>query len=390
LSRRIAIAFALALSAAPLASAGAEETCANPKDALGVSRIVEIDAKTGPLFGAFTKYEKEPRFLQPKEVVLTFDDGPLPKYTKPILDALDKFCTKATFFYVGQMAQAYPEMVKEVMGRGHTMGTHTWSHPMNLRAMSIERSTDQIERGFAAVALAAGQPISPFFRFPGLSDSGPMLAHLQERGIAAFTVDVVSNDSYIGSPSRLVARTIAQVEHQNGGIILFHDIKASTAAALPTILTELKKRGYKVVHMTSKSTYEPVPAITADLEAKRVAAEAKKSAAEKPKLVPFFAPIQAANLEAEAAATPAVTALAPEARERVHAGGTHATANTPVTATGEAAGATGQPVTAPVTAAEPATEPAAATTPRRKHARSKKKHAPDDPYSLSNAISGKW
>ncbi len=72
--------------------------------------------RPGRLFGAFTKYEKEPQFLGPKEVVLTFDDGPLPKYTKPILEALDKFCTKATFFSVGQMALAYPDWSKEVMG----------------------------------------------------------------------------------------------------------------------------------------------------------------------------------------------------------------------------------------------------------------------------------
>ena len=105
----------------------------------------------------------------------------------------------------------------------------------------------------------------------------------------------MSNDSYIGSPSRLAARTIDQVERQNGGIVLFHDIKASTAHALPTILTELKKRGYKIVHMRSKSVFEPLPALTAELEAKRALAEAKKSGkkgeaavAEKPKLVPFF------------------------------------------------------------------------------------------------------
>jgi peptidoglycan/xylan/chitin deacetylase (PgdA/CDA1 family) len=224
------LAFAVLLLGTGLSSAYAADTCANPESALGVSRIVEIDAKTGPLFGEFTKHEKEPRFLDPKEVVLTFDDGPMPKYTKPILDALDKFCTKATFFSVGQMATAYPDMVKEVIGRGHTIGTHTWSHPMNLRAMSLEKAQDQVERGFAAVALAAGQPIAPFFRFPGLSDSGPLLEHLQRRGIAAFTVDVVSNDSYIGSPQRLASRTLDQIEKQNGGIVLFHDIKASTPA----------------------------------------------------------------------------------------------------------------------------------------------------------------
>ncbi|MEO8421559.1 MAG: polysaccharide deacetylase family protein [Hyphomicrobium sp.] len=371
----------IAAGAASLAPVRAEQACADPQGALGVSRIVEIDAKTGPLYGAFTKYEKEDRFLGPKEVVLTFDDGPMPKYTKPILDALDKFCTKATFFYVGQMAQAYPDMVKEVMGRGHTVGTHTWSHPLNLRSLSLERATDQIERGFAAVALAAGQPIAPFFRFPGLSDSGPLLAHLQERNIAAFTVDVVSNDSYIGSPSRLAARTIDQVERQNGGIVLFHDIKASTAHALPTILTELKKRGYKIVHMRAKSVFEPLPALTAELEAKSAASEAKKAGGkkgetivvDKPKLLPFFAAIQATTLEA--ASEPAVTELVPAARERVHAGGTHATANTPVVSPEETVGEV--------------TQPATRATQAKRHAR--KRHKPDhDPLSLTNAVGGRY
>ncbi|MEI9901756.1 MAG: polysaccharide deacetylase family protein [Hyphomicrobium sp.] len=379
MNRRSSLAFfAATLVAAGVVPAAADEICANPKDALGVARVVEIDAKSGPLFGAFTKYEKEPRFLGPKEVVLTFDDGPLPKYTKPILEALDKFCTKATFFSVGQMAQAYPDWSKEVMGRGHTLGTHTWSHPMNLKALPLARAEDQVERGFAAVALAAGQPIAPFFRFPGLSDSGPLLDYMQKRGIAAFTVDVVSNDSYIGSPSRLAARTIAQVEQHNGGIILFHDIKSSTAAALPTILTELKKRGYKVVHMRSKSVFEPLPALTAELEAKRVASEAKKggkqqaAATETPKLVPFYAPIAVSTLEEKS--EPEVTVLEPEAKERVHAGGTHATASTPVATAAETAGEVAQPV----------------ATPRsRKHAR--KRHKPDnDPLSLTNAIGGKF
>ena len=378
--RRLSVVFALAVAGgAFLTPVLADEPCANPQDALGVSRIVEIDAKTGPLYGGFTKYEKEPRFLEPKEVVLTFDDGPMPKFTKPILEALDKFCTKATFFYVGQMALAYPDMVKEVMGRGHTMGTHTWSHPLNLRALSLERSTDQIERGFAAVALAAGQPIAPFFRFPGLSDSGPLLAHLQQRGIAAFTVDVVSNDSYIGSPARLAARTIDQVERQNGGIVLFHDIKASTAHALPTILTELKKRGYKVVHLRSKAVFEPLPALTAELEAKRALAEAKKSgskkgeavADEKPKLVPFYAAIQTTTLEATS--DPAVIELAPEARERVHAGGTHATANAPVVSPDETVGGVTQP-----TSRAP-----------RKHARKQRHRREADPLSLTNAVNGR-
>lgn len=240
-----------------LLSAISADACPDQAKGLGVARIVEIDASSGPIFGNLTKQTREDRFLAPKEVVLTFDDGPIPGITKSILDTLDRFCTKATFFSVGRMAIAYPAMTKEVLARGHTLGTHTWSHPMNLARMTPAAARDQIDSGFAAVALAAGQPIAPFFRFPGLSDSPALMTYLQERGIAAFTVDVVSNDSYIGDVNRLIARTLHYVETNQGGIVLFHDIKHVTARALPTILTELKARGYKVVHMRAKTPYKP-------------------------------------------------------------------------------------------------------------------------------------
>lgn len=254
-SIKVALAAAVVL-ALPFAIAPAG-ACTDKGAGLGVARIVEIDASNGPIFGNLTKQTREERFLGPKEVVLTFDDGPMPGITKSILDTLDRFCTKATFFSVGRMAIAYPAMVKEVIARGHSMGTHTWSHPMNLPRLSPAAARDQIDSGFAAVALAAEQPIAPFFRFPGLSDSPALMSYLQERGIAAFTVDVVSNDSYIGDVNRLIARTLERVEADKGGIILFHDIKHVTARALPTILSELKARGYKVVHMRAKKPYKP-------------------------------------------------------------------------------------------------------------------------------------
>ncbi len=246
-----AVAVTLTLGITP---AGA---CTDKAGGLGVARIVEIDASHGPIFGGLTTQTREQRFLGPKEVVLTFDDGPIPGITKSILDTLDRFCTKATFFSVGRMAVVYPAMVKDVIARGHTMGTHTWSHPMNLPRLSPAAAREQIDSGFAAVALAAEQPIAPFFRFPGLSDSPALMSYLQERGIAAFTVDVVSNDSYIGDVNRLIAKTLERVEADKGGIILFHDIKHVTARALPTILSELKARGYKVVHMRAKKPYKP-------------------------------------------------------------------------------------------------------------------------------------
>ncbi len=257
------LALAIAMPAHALAQG--EQAC-DAAQGLAVSRVVEIDASGGPLYGDISKYAREDSFLQPKEVVLTFDDGPMPWITKSILDTLDRYCTKATWFAVGRMAIAYPNSVKEIMARGHTMGTHTWSHPLNLRRLSVDKATDQIERGFAAVAMAAGQPIAPFFRFPGLSDSDPLLAHLQSRGVATFTVDVVSNDSYISDGSRLAQYTIRQIEQRQGGIVLFHDIKAATAKALPIILAALKQKGYKVVHLRSKTNFEPKASLVSELQ----------------------------------------------------------------------------------------------------------------------------
>ena len=312
--------------------ARAESTCADPAKALGVDRVVEIDAANGPLYGDISVLQREENFLRPREVVLTFDDGPMPWITRSILDTLDRFCTKATFFSVGRMAIAYPGTVKDVLARGHTLGGHTWSHPLNLKRRGLNKAIDEIERGFAAISLAAGQPIAPFFRFPGLSDSDPMMAHLQQRGIAAFTVDVISNDSYIGSADRLASYTLAQVDQKKGGIILFHDIKSATAKALPVILAGLKQRGYSVVHMRAKAplvpvaTYDaellklmakehPEPAAKAELVAANATPESGSAAPEH--LMPFFGSPEV--LKTLSGADAEVISLSPPARTRAMA-----------------------------------------------------------------------
>ncbi len=257
--------FAAALLFLTSTAPGAQADCTDPKTALGVSRIIEIDASKGGIYGAVTRQTKEPSFLKPKEVVLTFDDGPMPWITRSILDTLDRYCTKATFFEVGRMALEHPNVTQEVVARGHTLGAHTMTHPFNLARMDESATTDEIEQGFSAVALAAGTPIAPFFRFPGLADSPALISYLRTRGIAAFTVDVVSNDSYIPDKSRLIARTLAGIEQYQGGIILFHDIKAVTAKALPDILAALKARGYTVVRMRSKIPAQLLPEAVAEV-----------------------------------------------------------------------------------------------------------------------------
>ena len=300
--------------AAPAAQAKGD--CDKPGAGLGVERVVEIDASHGPLYGAISKYTKEEEFLAPKEIVLTFDDGPMSWITQKILDTLDAFCTKATFFSVGRMALAYPDSVKDIVRRGHTLGGHTWSHPLNMRRYSLAKATDQIERGFSAIALAAGQPIAPFFRFPGLSDSDPMLKHLQDRGIATFTVDVVSNDSYIRSANYLADYTLRKLNKRGRGIILFHDIKPATARALPAILRRIKARGYKVVHLRAAKPLEPKTQYDAELK-KILAKTLARKKNGKENLVPFYGAVAPQKPDTMINGQQlAVTKLSPPARDR--------------------------------------------------------------------------
>ena len=247
-----ALALASALAWARPTAAASASTCANP-DALGVSRIVQIDASAGQVYGSVTQAPTND-ILKPGEVMLTFDDGPAVDHTRSILYTLDQHCTKATFFVVGQMAVARPALVREEIARGHTVGTHTWSHPMPMKALTPEAQIEEIDKGLAAVARVAGKGLAPFFRFPGLGDSPETLAHLGSRGIATFSVDIVTNDTSITDPQKLTERTMSLLAAKGKGILLMHDLKPSTAAALPLILAELKARNFRVVHVVPKGT----------------------------------------------------------------------------------------------------------------------------------------
>ncbi len=220
-------------------------------EAIGLARTVEIDTKGGPRFGE-NQYTSKGPFLREGEVVLTFDDGPHKTLTQPILDALNAHCTKATFFMVGQRALYYPELVRKVAGLGHTVATHTWSH-QNLAKIPAEEATEEIELGISAVQRSLGAPAAPFFRFPYLSDPKEMTAHLRQRNTAIFSIDLDSYDFKTRSSTAVIRNVMNQLEKKGKGIILFHDIQPSTAGALGTLLTELKAKGYKVVHITPKA-----------------------------------------------------------------------------------------------------------------------------------------
>ena len=196
------------------------------------------NSKNGPIYGTAlndvsNKSQSRTLNLREHEIVLTFDDGPLGANTQEVLDTLQKHCVKATFFSVGRMAQENPKLLKELDRRGHTIGSHTWSHPRAIHLMPADDAKLEIEKGFAAVSQALGKPIAPFFRFPGLRDTPETAAYLASRNISIWSVDVISGDTEPGATSaRITSNVVSRVKQVGKGIILFHDIKKPTADAL--------------------------------------------------------------------------------------------------------------------------------------------------------------
>ena len=232
---------------------------------LGVARTVQIDTTGGPGFG-FQHY-KQYDFLQKGEVVLTFDDGPQTRTTRAILAALKNQCTKATFFPTGKQTAALPEVLREVVAQGHSVGSHTYWHGRGtphgkmrpLNKLKPDLALGEIERGVSAVVLAIGDKASPFFRYPFLKDSAATIEHLGKRNIAVFSTDIDSLDYRRRSGKWLVRRLMKKLKEKGKGILLFHDIQKHTANAMPEILKQLKAGGYKIVHLTAKDHLASLP-----------------------------------------------------------------------------------------------------------------------------------
>ena len=232
--------------AAALMAAGAPAfaACGDP-DALGVSRTIAVDTTHGLMVGSM-QY-KGSLGLEPGEVVLTFDDGPYPGRTDKILDALDAACVKATFFVVGQMARAHPELVRREEADGQTIGTHSWSHPLSLAELPYEQGAGEIDHGIAAVTAVLGHAPAPFFRFPGFGDDRALRARAVGEGLGIFSTDVVGND-WISMSSNTVRETVLRgLKRHDGGIVMLHDIKKATARMLPELLQDIKAAGYRIV-----------------------------------------------------------------------------------------------------------------------------------------------
>ena len=229
---------------------------------MGTSRTIVVDPSEHSLLGGHQYRESLP--LNDKEVVITFDDGPLPPYSTRILDLLAQECVKATFFMVGRMARAYPKVVRRVYDEGHTLANHSQSHPFSFHRMSVEDAAREIEGGFESIAAAVGDPakVAPFFRFPGLLRQDSVENYLRSKRVMAWSVDFMADDWTRINSREIVKRALDRLEAKGKGILLLHDIQPATALGLPDLLRELKARGYRVVHVVPTSAGRPRTATT--------------------------------------------------------------------------------------------------------------------------------
>lgn len=237
--------------------AGAAECQGNP-NALGTSRTLVVDPREHPRIGTMQYPETLP--LADHEVVLTFDDGPLPKYSNQILAILASQCVKATFFTIGAQARANPEGVRKLIAAGHTVGTHSQNHPLTMNKMPLEKVQKEVDDGIASTLAALNgdkSKLAPFFRIPGLMRAEIPEAYLASQGIQVWSADFPADDWRHISPQRVYDLAIQRIEAKHKGILLLHDIQPRTVAALPRILATLKERGYRIVHVVPATTDRP-------------------------------------------------------------------------------------------------------------------------------------
>ena len=204
--------------------------------------------------------------IEKKKVYLTFDDGPSSN-TERILDILDAYDVKATFFVTGYQASKHPEWYKEIVDRGHTIGMHSYSHVYRDIYSSKESFIADIDKLSEFIVETTG--VEPrYLRFPGGSSNNVSTVAMSElclladeRGWKYFDWNVSSQDATTPAPSStaITNNVLAGIEAHDSAIILMHDAaeKNATVAALPDIIEGIQAKGDTVILPIDDDT-EPV------------------------------------------------------------------------------------------------------------------------------------
>jgi peptidoglycan/xylan/chitin deacetylase (PgdA/CDA1 family) len=177
------------------------------------------------------------------EVCLTIDDGPNPLTTPRLLEILSEKGIKATFFLIGERARKYPDLVKRIVEGGHELGNHTMTHARLARS-SRQEILNEIERARSAIEGTAGLRIR-LFRPPGGGLSEDVYSVAKELGLTTVLWTQVSKDYEATPPAKIVTSALEHAE--SGSILVMHDGRPETLAALPAIIEALRLKGLSFV-----------------------------------------------------------------------------------------------------------------------------------------------
>ena len=183
-----------------------------------------------------------------KRIALTFDDGPHPKVTEQILNTLDKYHAKATFFMLGSRVKNYPDIARDVLARGHEIGNHTWNHPV-LTKMPMEQVLKEYTSTANEIELALNQGAT-VFRPPYGATNDNINAQIPVP-VVLWSIDTLD---WKHRNSQLVLTYIKNNLHNNA-IVLMHDIHQSTADGLDAVLAYLQSEGYEFVTVSEILPY---------------------------------------------------------------------------------------------------------------------------------------
>ncbi len=217
--------------------------------ALGTSRALKVSTKD--TIGVGRGYPA--LGLAHGEIVLTFDDGPMPDTTPAILDVLDKECVRATFFMIGKRAEAQPGLVKLVRERGHAIGSHSYTH-RELNRLPRDEANDDVRRGYEAVekaayGVAADRP--RLVRFPGFKSTPTLVSFVHEHHGTVINTNISPADWRGQQAAATFERLRKLLDRQNRGIAVLHDSQPETVKLLPMLIAEMKARKMKVVHLVA-------------------------------------------------------------------------------------------------------------------------------------------
>jgi peptidoglycan/xylan/chitin deacetylase (PgdA/CDA1 family) len=220
-------------------------TIPNPQTHLGTTpgeEVITSGSISGKLVSSVFRPTGEAQ--APRAVALTFDDGPSPRWTPKILRVLRRLRVGATFFMIGYLAERYPEIVRDVVEAGMSVGNHSLSHP-------YDRPFEELHTGQLRQQILGGHRVftdlgtaPTLFRPPGGSWSPEVLTLAEEAGERTVLWSVDSFDARGLRPGIVARRVVKQAEP--GAIILLHDgggDRSATLKALPRIVRGLRARG---------------------------------------------------------------------------------------------------------------------------------------------------